>query len=233
MARKAPEVGVVVAAGGRGRRFGGRLPKQFLRLGTRTVLEVTLSAFQRHPQVGEIVVVVPATERARAERLVRRSRLSKVSAVVVGGKERQDSVWEGLSAFTRPPRIVLVHDAVRPFIDGRTIAAVAAGAAKYRAAVVGTRVKDTVKVEGRRGFYTSTLSREHLWAVQTPQGFTYHLITRAHKEARKAGFLGTDEASLVERLGVPVRIIPGNERNLKITTPGDLRIARVLGTPGR
>jgi 2-C-methyl-D-erythritol 4-phosphate cytidylyltransferase len=228
LARRARDVGVVVAAGGRGRRLGGRLPKQFLRLGTKTVLEVTLEQFQRHRLVGEIVVVVPESERRRTERIVRGSRLSKVSSVVAGGKERQDSVREGLAAFRHPPRFVLVHDAVRPFIEEKTITAVVRGTIKYRAAVVGTPVKDTVKLEGRRGFYTKTLSREHLWAVQTPQGFSFHLIDRAHRAARKAGFVGTDEASLVERLGVPVRIIIGNERNMKITTRGDLKIARMV-----
>jgi 2-C-methyl-D-erythritol 4-phosphate cytidylyltransferase len=228
LARRALEVGVIVAAGGRGRRLGGRLPKQFLRLGTKTVLEVTLGQFQRHRLVGEIVVVVPESGRRRTERLVRRGRFSKVSSVVAGGKERQDSVREGLAAFRHPPRVVLVHDAVRPFIEGRIITEVVRGAITYRAAVVGTPVTDTVKLEGKRGFYTQTLSREHLWAVQTPQGFSFHLIVEAHRAARQAGFRGTDEASLVERLGVPVRIIAGNDRNMKITTRGDLEIARML-----
>ncbi len=182
--------------------------------------------------VGEIVVVVPESERERTGRIVRLGRYSKVSAVVAGGKERQDSVWAGLSAFRRVPAVVLVHDGVRPFVGREVITGVIRGAARYRAAVVGTPVKDTVKLEGRPGFSTSTLSREKLWAVQTPQGFRYHLLVRAHALARKAGYLGTDEASLVERMGVPVRIIRGNERNLKITTRTDLEIARMFRRQG-
>jgi len=125
---------------------------------------------------------------------------------------------------------VLVHDAVRPFVDRSVIRAVIGAVRRHRAAVVGVRVKDTIKVESGEspGFYARTIARGGLWAVQTPQGFRYDLLLRAHQEAHRAGFLGTDDASLVERLGIPVRIVPGNERNIKITTPADRKLAEFL-----
>jgi 2-C-methyl-D-erythritol 4-phosphate cytidylyltransferase len=218
---------VVIAAGGSGRRFGGSTPKQFRRLGGTPILQRTIAAFHAVRAIGEIIVVVPASHVGRAEALVRRAGFTKVGRVVTGGKERQDSVWNGLNAFSRVRPIVLVHDAVRPLVGKSVINHVISGAARYGAAVVGIRVRDTIKLEQRRGFFATTLDRRALWAVQTPQGFRSSLLMRAHREARRGRYLGTDEASLVERLGVPVRIITGEERNLKITTPNDLKVARM------
>jgi 2-C-methyl-D-erythritol 4-phosphate cytidylyltransferase len=225
---EARRVGVIIAAGGRGRRMGQRTPKQFLPLGGEPLIARTIRAYETVPAVDEIAIVVPAAFVGRVEKLVRRFRFVKVMAVVPGGKERQDSVWNGLRAFRRRPAMVLVHDAVRPFIDRETIEHAIAAVHRHRAAVVGVRVKDTIKVEGPRGFSTETLDREKLWAAQTPQGFDFRLLLRAHEKAKVDRFLATDETALVERLGVRVRIVEGNERNMKITTPADLRIAESL-----
>lgn len=225
-AAKRPDVGVVIAGGGAGRRFGGRLPKQFLRLGDRTILEYSIAAFQAVAAVRQIVVVAPAAHLRRTERLVRRADFSKVVAVIAGGKHRQDSVRRGLTAFHRTPAVVLVHDAARPLVSRSIIQGVIAGAVRYGAAVVGTRVSDTIKIERRKGFSTATLDRSRLWTVQTPQGFRYPLLVKAHRAAAHAGFTGTDESSLAERIGIPVRLVAGDRRNVKITTWEDLRIAR-------
>lgn len=190
-------------------------------------MQRTIAAFHVLRAIGEIIVVVPASHVGKAKALVRRAGFTKVSGVIPGGRERQDSVWIGLNAFSRVRPIVLVHDAVRPLVGKSVINHVISGAARYGAAVVGVRVRDTIKLEQRRGFFAATLDRRALWAVQTPQGFRSSLLMRAHREARRARYLGTDEASLVERLGVSVRIIKGEERNLKITTPNDLNIARM------
>jgi 2-C-methyl-D-erythritol 4-phosphate cytidylyltransferase len=131
-----------------------------------------------------------------------------------------------LDKITGHPGIVLIHDAVRPFVTKRVILAVIQEAGRHGAAVVGVRVKDTIKKEGKRGFYEKTLPRDLLWAVQTPQGFRTHLIKRAHDKAAKAGFLGTDDGILVERLGFRVRIVKGDYGNVKITTREDLLSAR-------
>ena len=125
---------------------------------------------------------------------------------------------------------MLVHDAVRPLVDRGVIGRVIRAARRHGAAVAAVKAKDTIKVESRRhrGHFSHTLPREQLWSVQTPQGFHIDLLLRAHREARKAGFVGTDESSLVERLGAPVRIVLGDERNVKITTPADRRLAEFL-----
>jgi 2-C-methyl-D-erythritol 4-phosphate cytidylyltransferase len=226
-------VAVIIPAGGKGSRIGGAVPKQFLRIGPDAILLRTLKAFQHHKSVQEIVVVIPSDEEARVRAGLRHRGLTKISTIVAGGATRQESVWNGLCSLTRQPDVVLVHDAVRPFITPAVIQQVIADADRFGAAVVGVRVKDTIKVEERKGFYARTLPRDSLWAVQTPQGFRYGLLLRAHRRARKDAFVGTDEASLIERLGRDVRIVPGEESNLKITTPFDLRLARFLSrTPG-
>ena len=224
------EVAVVIAAGGRGRRMGGSLPKQFLRLGGTPVLQRTVAAFHGIPAVRWIFLVVPRAHLARTRSLVRRAGFTKVAGIVPGGKERQDSVWSGLAACRGRADVVLVHDAARPLVERSVIAAVIRAANRYGAAVAAVRTKDTIKVESRRrpGYFSRTLPRDGLWSVQTPQGFRFDILWRAHRRARRAGFVGTDEASLVERLGVPVRIVPGSERNIKITTPEDRRLAESL-----
>jgi 2-C-methyl-D-erythritol 4-phosphate cytidylyltransferase len=153
---------------------------------------------------------------------------NKIITIVTGGRERQNSVWNGINAFLSKPDIVLVHDAARPLVNRRTVDEVIASAARNGAAVVGAKVHDTVKEEGKQGFFSRTLDRSKLWAVQTPQGFSFDLLMRAHKSARRSGHHGTDEASLVERLNVPVRIVEGDQWNIKITTPFDLHLAEVL-----
>jgi 2-C-methyl-D-erythritol 4-phosphate cytidylyltransferase len=221
-------VGVVITGGGRGRRMKGRIPKQFLRLQGKTIIEHTVDRFHPLRDVDQIVLVVPQSHVGYLQRMVTRKRLWKVSHVVAGGTRRQHSVWNGLAAFDSPPDIVLVHDAVRPFVSKKDIAGVIRSAKKTGAAVVGVRISDTVKVEGRRGFFSQTLNRAFLWTVQTPQAFRYSLLMDAHRHARRSGFLGTDEASLVERLGLPVKIVEGDRFNLKITTPEDLKLAKAL-----
>jgi 2-C-methyl-D-erythritol 4-phosphate cytidylyltransferase len=194
---------------------------------------MTLLQFERHREVGALVVVAGADTLDRVRRLVHRAGLRKVVAVVAGGAERQESVWSGLEAFPLSPEIVLVHDAARPLITGEVISRVIVSAARDGAAIAAVRVRDTVKVEEQPGFTLQTLDRSTLWAAQTPQGFRFPLLIRAHREARTEGFLGTDDASLVERLGVRVRLVAGDNRNIKITTPEDLLLARALRGPAR
>ncbi len=220
-------VGVVIAAGGAGKRFGGRIPKQFLRVNGIPILKYTVSLFASLRSVEEIVVVSARNHIVRVEKLIRQMGSGKIISIVSGGTERQDSVWNGLQGFISRPDIVLVHDAARPLVSRKIVNAVIAAAARNHAAVVGVRVKDTIKMEGMKGFYERTLDRNRLWAVQTPQGFTFDLLMKAHKAARRGKYLGTDESSLVERLGIPVRIVEGDASNIKITTRQDLRLAEM------
>jgi 2-C-methyl-D-erythritol 4-phosphate cytidylyltransferase len=225
-----PDVSVVIAAGGKGRRMGAGTPKQFLFLGGVPVLERTIAAFHSLHSVREIVLVVPADCIPRTRALVRRAGFKKVSEVVEGGEERQSSVFNGLERCSFRSGVVLVHDAVRPLVGRRTVMSVIRAARRYGAAVAGIPVKDTIKIESQAhpGFYARTLRREELWAVQTPQGFMFPLLWEAHRRVRSSGFVGTDDASLVERMGTPVRIVPGSETNIKITTPDDRKLAEFL-----
>lgn len=222
-----PRVGVVIAAGGKGKRLGSRLPKQFLPLAGVPILQRTVEVFASLRSVDEIVITSPNVHVARVRNILARSGIKKIVSIVPGGKERQDSVWNGLHGFIFKPDIVLVHDAVRPLVGQGVVKEVIASAARFGAAVVGVRVQDTIKVEEKKGFYARTLDRNKLWAVQTPQGFKLDILMKAHRVARRTGFGGTDEASLVERLNVPVRIVEGDRMNIKITTPVDLRFAEI------
>ena len=217
-------VAVLIPAGGIGARLGRRTPKQFLRLGDATILAATLRHVTRHPAVSAIVVAVPAAHVARARRLVGRPGRRHVE-VVGGGPTRQDSVWLALQAAPPDADIVVVHDAVRPFIDRRLIDAVVAAAAEYGAAICALPIAETVK-RVRDGAVEATLDRSGLWSVQTPQAFRPALLREAHDKARRDGVVGTDDAMLVERLGHPVRVVAGLAGNVKITTPEDLRRAR-------
>jgi len=216
-----PSIAVLVPAGGIGARLGRGTPKQFLRLAGATILTRTLTHFLRHPAVGAVVVAAPAEHLARTRRLVGRSRVE----VVAGGATRQESVWNALQAAPIDAEIVLVHDAVRPFIDRRLIDAVVSAAAAHGAAICALPIAETVK-RVRDGVVEATLDRSELWSVQTPQGFRGALLREAHEKARRDGVVGTDDATLVERLGHPVRVVPGRAGNVKITTPEDLRRAR-------
>ena len=219
-----PRVAALIPAGGIGARLGRRTPKQFLRLGDVTILAATLRHFTRHPAVCAIVVAAPSAHVARTRRLVGCPGRRRVD-VVSGGPTRQDSVWLALQAAPADADIILVHDAVRPFIDRRLVDAVVAAAVQHGAAICALPIAETVK-RVRDGTVEATLDRSGLWSVQTPQAFRSALLREAHDKARRDGVVGTDDAMLVERLGHPVRVVAGLAGNVKITTPEDLRRAR-------
>lgn len=217
------DVAVLVPAGGIGARLGRRTPKQFLPLGRETILAATLRHFRRHPRVGAIVVAAPAAHVERTRRIL--GGPGAPLTVVAGGATRQESVWLALQAAPAAARTLLVHDAVRPFLTRALIDALIAAAERDGAAVCALPVAETVK-RVRDGLVEVTIDREGLWAVQTPQAFRAEVLREAHDKARRDGFVGTDEAMLVERLGHPVRVVPGLAENVKITTADDLRRAR-------
>lgn len=209
--------------------MGGPSPKQFLRLGDVPVLVRTLQALGRSRVLGGIVVVAPPAAVERTRRLLAHHRVPRVLAVVSGGRERQESVWLGIQAVPTTADLVVVHDGVRPFITGALVRNVVGAAERYGAATCGIPVRETVKRQ-REGFVEATLDRDGLWLVQTPQAFRRALLWEAHEKARRDGFLGTDDAVLVERVGAPVRMVMGLALNLKITTREDWVRARLLVT---
>jgi 2-C-methyl-D-erythritol 4-phosphate cytidylyltransferase len=219
------DTAVVVPAGGIGARLGSATPKQFLALGSVPILVSTVRHFARHPAVRVIVVAVPEAHVGRARRMLSALARHRSLAVVAGGSTRQASVERALQEVAADLELVVVHDAVRPFITSALIDAVLAAARAHGAAICALPINETVKrVSG--DFVVTTEDRSSLWAVQTPQAFRAALLREAHEKASRDGIVGTDDAMLVERLGHRVRVVPGHESNIKITTPADLRRAR-------
>jgi len=222
---KAQKLAVVIPAGGVGTRFGGRLPKQFIRLGRAPILTQTVAHFTRHPAIVAIIVAAPEIHVERTRRALAGVARRAPVTVVQGGGMRQDSVWLALQAVPATADIVIVHDAVRPLITRGLIDAVVAAVAESGAAICALPITETVK-RVRQEVVEATLDRSELWAVQTPQAFRAALLREAHEKARRDGVIGTDDAMLVERLGHRVRVVRGLAENVKITTPEDLRRAR-------
>jgi 2-C-methyl-D-erythritol 4-phosphate cytidylyltransferase len=223
---------VLIPAGGLGTRLGSRTPKQFLALGGGPILAATVAHFARHPAIEAIVVAAPAAHVERARRALRRVRSRAAVTVVPGGQTRQESVWLALQAAPDDAGLVVVHDAVRPFIAKGLIDDVLRAARAVGAAICALPVTETVK-RVRGDEVEATIDRTGLWTVQTPQAFRAELLREAHEKARRDGMVGTDDAALVERLGHPVKVVRGLEGNLKITTPEDLRRARRMTEASR
>jgi len=215
----------IVPAAGSGSRLGARLPKQYLAIDGVPVLVHTLRVLARARALAGLVVVVPAERVAGTRALLARHRLPRTASVVAGGAHRQESVWNGLQSIAVDVRWVVVHDGVRPFVGAAVIARVLEAARARGAATCGLPVRETVK-RVREAMVEDTLDREGLWLVQTPQAFRRELLWEAHDKARRDGFVGTDDAALVERLGARVAMVMGAPENLKITTRDDLRAAR-------
>jgi len=207
----------------------GNLPKQYLLLGGLPILVHTLRVFQQTDLVDEIFLVLPAAdlEKARQE-IVERYQLTKVRRILPGGNKRQDSVKNGLEALDARYDIVVVHDGVRPFVSPGLVAAAVKEARRVGAVTVGVPAKDTLKTVDADGFVTATLPREQIWLTQTPQAFQAALLKEAYRRAREDNYYGTDDASLIERMGGKVKMLPGTEENIKITTPNDLTLGTFI-----
>lgn len=223
------KVGVIIPAAGKGTRIGGTESKQFLELRGKPIIVHTLQRFQDCTEIYTILVAVEPSYREKLLQLIDEYRLSKVSKIVDGGAERQDSVRNCLGALKKDPvDIVVIHDAVRPFVTQSIIISVVKAVKSTGAAIAGVRVKDTIKIAGENRIIRETPARERLWIAQTPQAFTFELLAKAFEEAAAANFTGTDDSSLVERLGIGVVVVEGDYRNIKITTPEDMQIAEFI-----
>lgn len=227
------QVFAILPAAGLGTRMAGPQPKQFLALDGVPILIHSLRAFASVERVTAIYVAVRKTEMERTEAQIAEfgvaHRLAARVRVVEGGDHRQESVSRALAAIpAEPDDIILIHDAVRPLIDPDTINRTIDAVLQFGAAIVGLPAVDTIKQVERTAhgaLITATIPREFVVLAQTPQGFRYGLLQRALTDAEADGFIGTDEASVLERAGHPVAVVPGSQVNLKITQPGDLELA--------
>lgn len=221
----------IIPAAGSGSRFGGEIPKQFLTIAGAPILVHTLRRFDECPEIGGMIVALPASEIDTFREILVGAGLRKPVRLVAGGSERSDSIRNALEAARDwEPEIVAVHDAVRPFVTPVQISAVIARARETGAAILALAATDTIK-EVEEGMVRRTLDRRRIYRAQTPQAFRYDLLWRANEAARKDGLppaLTTDDSLLVERLGVAVAIVEGSPHNLKITTPEDLLLAESL-----
>jgi len=217
----------VVPAGGTGTRMGGTVPKQFLELNGKPILYYTLKTLQDCGIISELILVVPEKEydNACTDWL---GKPEIVTKVVVGGEKRQDSVYNGFCELSPQTEIVLVHDGVRPFLSHQMIQESVDAAREYGAAITAIPVNDTIKRVDDSGLVSQTVDREGLWRVQTPQVFRYELLQEAFKKANSEKFYGTDEGTLIEHLGKPVKVVEGSEQNIKITRPEDLRLSEIF-----
>ena len=225
---------VIIPAAGLGTRMApaGKktaISKQFFEINGTPILVHTLRVFARNRQVDKIVVALRKTEMQQFRARLERERIAEKIELVEGGEHRQDSVANALASLkAAPDDIVLVHDAVRPFVDDEIIGNIVSEVQKHGAAIAGLPATDTIKQVDRvaeGALITSTIPRERVVQAQTPQGFRYELIKRAFDSASADGFTGTDEASLLERLGESVWVVMGSARNIKITTPADMELA--------
>lgn len=212
---------VVLPAAGSGKRMGAGQNKLFLMLLEKPILVHTLEVFQQDPACTGIWLAVKPEERGFIQKMLEDYRITKVKGLPDGGAERQHSVHSCMKEMQQVD-IVLVHDAARPFITHDIIAKLVQNAHHHGAAIAGVRAKDTMKKVSMNGIIEETVDRESLWMVQTPQAFRFELIMEAEDVAEKVGFLGTDEAMLMERLGHQVHIVESSYENVKMTTQEDL-----------
>ncbi|MBQ7496913.1 MAG: 2-C-methyl-D-erythritol 4-phosphate cytidylyltransferase [Selenomonas sp.] len=221
-------VSVIFPAAGQGSRMKAGKNKVLLELGGKPILLRTLESFSRLDEVRELIVVTGRQEMEEVRAILEGARGLKPWQLVEGSTERQYSIRNGLNCVSEEASLVLVHDAARPLITAEVIRRVIEGAKEFGGAIAAVPEKNTVKIVDDNGLVVSTPPRKSLWAVQTPQGFRKDILLEANDRAEAEGFLGTDDASLVERLGRPVKVVEGDYRNIKLTTPEDMVTAEAF-----
>ena len=221
------DVGVVIVAGGSGSRTGRAELKQFRWVAGKPALLHSVQTFMARADVAIVVAVLPKAYASDPPPWLFQCDVDRL-LVSVGGRERQESVWNGLEDMPEQVRIVVVHDAARPLVTDATIARVIAKAREGVGAIAALPVVDTLKEVNERGEITRTVSRAGLWRAQTPQAFPREMLERAHMDAKRAGIRVTDDAALLERLAMPVVVVTGSERGMKITDECDFRRAEAL-----
>lgn len=219
----------IIAAGGFGKRMNSDVPKQYLLLSGKPILAHTLAKFENALSIDKVILVVPLHEKDYVRReIVTKYGITKVTDIVGGGKERQDSVRNGIECLERDVDIVVIHDGARPFVRTEQIDSAVRMAREKGAVTLGVPAKDTVKRVTDEGVVRDTLERDEIWLTQTPQVFTREIIEAAYKRADEGGYRATDDSCLVEMTGREVRMIRGSYDNIKITTKEDLILAEAI-----
>lgn len=223
------KVAVIITAGGKGERFGGEMPKQFIELKGKPIIIHTIEKFSNIPSIESIVIPVHSEWFTYTKELISKYDLPKVKDVVVGGKERQDSIYNALqSKSLEDIDIIMVHDSVRPFIEEKLVNKIIELTEDYGAVIAGTAPKDPVKEINTKGEIQRTIQRNKVSISQTPQSFWKDIITTAYQKARDVNYIGSDSSQLVEFLGYKVSVVEGSEYNIKITTQFDLKLAELI-----
>jgi len=238
--RTKPDISVIIPAAGQGKRMGhqsageaGRpVSKPFIRIKGIPILLHTLNKFKKIPGIREIIIALASAELGRAVRLFKGYKISNKLKLVRGGRRRQDSVFNALKVVASESRYVIIHDAARPLVKKADILKLIKATRKSGAGILAVPITDTIKrVNPITHRVKHTLNpRKEFWSVQTPQGFKKDILLKAHQRARSRGLVATDDASLVENLGYPIRIIPGSYENIKITTSTDKVLCQKLFT---
>ncbi|HAE91097.1 2-C-methyl-D-erythritol 4-phosphate cytidylyltransferase [Tissierella praeacuta] len=222
-------VSVIIAAAGMSNRMGSKINKQFIAVGGKPILAHTIEKFERCRYIDEIILVAKEEEIEYCRKeIVKKYKFNKVANIIRGGKERQDSIYNGILALSEKTDIVLTHDGARPFVKIENIEDGIKGTIAHGACVIGVPVTDTIKVVGENKTIDNTPQRALLWAAQTPQCFFKHILIKGYEKAIDNGFVGTDDSSIVERIGYDVKMIMGSYENIKITTPEDIILAESL-----
>ena len=222
---------VVVAAAGQGSRMGTKTNKQFIMLNNKPVIAYSLDFFEKQDSVDEIIVVTSAKELEYCRHeIIEKNKYQKVSAVLVGGQQRQDSVWAALQCLAPDTDFVAVHDGARPLLSADVLSRLLAEAEEWGAAIPGVPSRDTIKMVNRDSFVRQTLDRNVIYSIQTPQVFKFKELFTAYKYADEEGFYATDDAALFEKYIGQVKVVEGDYDNIKITTPLDLIIVQNLLT---
>lgn len=214
---------VIIPASGSGTRFGGNIPKQFMKIEGKEILAHAISAFHQIRSVDEIIIATRQEYFERIKLIIRKNNYFKIKRIVEGGKLRQDSVFRALMNLDCSENdFILVHDAVRPFVDREKILEVIKAVKKYNCVILGLPVSETLKKIDKKNFVDKTVERQNVWSIQTPQAFRYDILKKSFEKANGDNFTGTDESSLAEYSGYKVKVIEGTKENIKITHRSDL-----------
>ena len=215
---------LIIPASGSGIRFGSKTPKQFLKIDGKEIIAHTISRFHNINLIDEIIIPAKKEYFSRLKNIIRKNNFYKIEKIVEGGKLRQDSVYRGLINLNCGAEdIILIHDAVRPFVSFKKILEIIMEAGKEKCVIPALKIPETVKKVDRKNFVEKTINREDLRIVQTPQAFRFDILKKSFEKAFRDNFTGTDEASIVEHSGYKVKVIEGEKGNIKITEKSDVR----------